>query len=78
MKKSGPNDEKLGMTPTRIPDLISTRCGVSGLETGAGQAIDGIDLKFVGENKRKDKPHWWQGSVVSIITIDARSTHAVA
>jgi hypothetical protein len=70
--------ENLGMTQDELrnPDLINTMCGVRP-GTGAGQAKDGIDFKFVSENKRKDKPPREQGSVLSIITIDACSTHAV-
>ena len=78
MKESIPREEKFDMTQDklRIPGLINTMCGVS-LGTGAGQAKDGIDFKFVSDNKRKDKPPRGQGSVLSIITIDACSTHAV-
>jgi len=70
--------EKMVMTQDelRSPELISTRCGVRQLEIGVGQAKDGIDLRFVSVNKRKDELPGEGGSFLSIISIDASSTHA--
>ena len=71
--------EKMGMAldEMRSPELISTGCRVRHLEIGVGQAKDGIDLRFVSVNKRKDEPPGEGGSFLSIISIDASSTHAV-